>query len=149
VRANNPLAIALKESVIIWPGAGRHDLLVSIGIGSIADEIVSENNCKNTIRDSAVPRLVRAFMASLSMDGEQGFFEALNFVPDYMRADIHRLDYVLSEHLPRLDDVSKLTELSTGVGRNTFRVIQLYVPDLHFRSTLSHNLRTGQVVRVA
>ncbi|KAJ5369970.1 uncharacterized protein N7496_006062 [Penicillium cataractarum] len=112
VRANNPLAIALKESAIIWPNAGKHDLIVSIGTGSTADGVVSETNCKSAIRDSAVPRLIRAFMASPSMDGEQGFFEALNFVPDHMRADIHRLDHVLPAHLPRLDDVSKLTELS-------------------------------------
>ncbi|CAG8904214.1 unnamed protein product [Penicillium nalgiovense] len=33
VRANNPLAIALRESSIIWPMAKRHDLLLSVGTG--------------------------------------------------------------------------------------------------------------------
>ncbi|OGE47359.1 hypothetical protein PENARI_c048G11836 [Penicillium arizonense] len=30
VRANNPLAIALKESVVIWPSAKTHDLLLDL-----------------------------------------------------------------------------------------------------------------------
>jgi hypothetical protein len=71
VRANNPVSIALKESAIIWPAAGRHDLLISVGIG------LTTSNCGrdgyytgNILKDGAVPRLFRAVMSSPSMDGE-------------------------------------------------------------------------------
>ncbi|KAJ5642301.1 hypothetical protein N7490_006301 [Penicillium lividum] len=119
VRANNPLAIALKESEIIWPKAGKHDLLVSVGTGSkVSGDSISETTRGNVLRDSAVPRLIRATMASPSMDGEQGFFEALNYIPDHMRAGIHRLDHAVSQSLPRLDDVNKVMELAGS----TFKV---------------------------
>ena len=45
-------------------------------------------------------------MSSPSIDGEQGFYEALNYIPDLMR-----LDKELPSPLPRLDDVGALTEL--------------------------------------
>ena len=51
-------------------------------------------------------------MSSPCMDGEQGFHEALNFVPDVERSNIFRLNHELPEPLPRLDDVSKLEGMS-------------------------------------
>lgn len=51
-------------------------------------------------------------MSSPCMDGEQGFHEALNFVPDVERSNIFRLNHELPEPLPRLDDVRKLEEMS-------------------------------------
>lgn len=41
------------------------------------------------------------------MDGEQGFYEALNYIPDLMR-----LDKELPSPLPRLDDVDALADLA-------------------------------------
>lgn len=112
VRANNPLAIAQKESVIVWPGAGRHDLLLSVGTGSSTTlGELPDTSYGNKIWNSAIPRLVRAAMSSPSMDGGQGFLEALNFVPDHMREDIHRLDHILPYNLPRLDDLDRMMEL--------------------------------------
>lgn len=37
--------------------------------------------------------------------------EALNFVPDHIREDIHRLDYILLYNLPRLDNLDRIIEL--------------------------------------
>lgn len=64
------------------------------------------------MQELAIPRLIRATMSSPVMGGEQAFLEALNYMPDRMRADIHRLKYALPEPLPRLDEVGKLTELA-------------------------------------
>lgn len=112
VRANNPLSIALKESVIIWPAAGRHDLLISVGTGSSVSNCRSNgSSAGNIFKDGAVPRLFRAAMSSPSMDGEQGFYEALNYIPDHMRGDIYRLNHAMTCPLPALDDVEKLAEL--------------------------------------
>ncbi|OQD76228.1 hypothetical protein PENANT_c121G06279 [Penicillium antarcticum] len=113
VRANNPLAIALKESAIIWPSHGTHDLVVSVGTGLSSSEAKAQDAPMGSIlKDGAVPRIIRAAMSSPSMDGEQGFYEALNYVPDRMRAHIFRLNHALPWPLPRLDDVGRLEDLS-------------------------------------
>ncbi|QQK41072.1 Zinc finger, RING-type [Penicillium digitatum] len=112
VRANNPLAIALKESVVIWPSAKTHDLLLSVGTGSFSSVAKPIEGASGILQDSAIPRMIRATMSSPCMDGEQGFHEALNFVPDVERSNIFRLNHELPEPLPRLDDVRKLEEMS-------------------------------------
>ncbi|KAJ5865430.1 Acyl transferase/acyl hydrolase/lysophospholipase [Penicillium soppii] len=113
VRANNPLAIALKESATIWPSHGTPDLLVSVGTGlSIPEYKAQDTPLGSILQDGAVPRIIRAAMSSPSMDGEQGFSEALNYVPDRMRAHIFRLNHALPWPLPRLDDVDRLIDLA-------------------------------------
>lgn len=102
----------MKESTVIWPNAGKQDLLLSIGTGSSSKLFYSESQCGHAVRDSAIPRLIRAALASPSMDAEQGYFEALNLVPTLMQGGIHRLDHVFSERLPRLDEVDKIEKLS-------------------------------------
>lgn len=57
-------------------------------------------------------RLIRATASSPSMDGEQAFLEALNYVSDPVREDIYRVNQQLEEPLPWLDDVGKLAELA-------------------------------------
>ncbi|KAK9846933.1 hypothetical protein MYU51_000023 [Penicillium brevicompactum] len=112
VRANNPLAIGLKESTVIWPLAKTHDLLLSVGTGRSSFMAKQDKASRSFWRDSAIPRMIRATLSSPSMDGEQGFHEALNLVPDDKKPDIFRLNHEVSEALPRLDDVSRLAEMS-------------------------------------
>ncbi|CAG7970680.1 unnamed protein product [Penicillium salamii] len=112
VRANNPLAIGLKESTVIWPLAKTHDLLLSVGTGRSSFMAKQDKASRSFWRDSAIPRMIRATMSSPSMDGEQGFHEALNLVPDDKKPNIFRLNHEVSEALPRLDDVSRLAEMS-------------------------------------
>lgn len=112
VRANNPLAIALKELAVIWPSAKTHDLLLSVGTGSSFSVTQPVHTARSLLRDSAIPRMIRATMSSPSMDGEQGYREALNFLPDDKRSNVFRLNHELSQPLPRLDDVSRLAEMS-------------------------------------
>lgn len=112
VRANNPLAIALNELAVIWPSAKTHDLLLSVGTGSFSSTAEPVHTGRSLLRDSAIPRMIRATMSSPAMDGEQGFREALNFVSDDKRSKVFRLNHELSQPLPRLDDVSRLAEMS-------------------------------------
>lgn len=102
----------MREASVIWPNAGKQDLLLSVGTGSLLKLFDSESQCARVLRDSTIPRLVRAFMASPSMDAEQGFFETLNFLPSQMQAATHRLDHVFSGRLPRLDEVDKIEKLA-------------------------------------
>ncbi|KAJ5146619.1 uncharacterized protein N7515_001183 [Penicillium bovifimosum] len=113
VRANNPLSIALKESTLIWPGRNRPDLLVSVGTGYTAPERQFRHTRPGGIlQDGAVARLIRATVSSPSMDGEQAFLEAQNYVSSHMRADIYRVNKLFHGPLPWLDDVEKLAELA-------------------------------------
>ncbi|KAJ6033832.1 hypothetical protein N7444_011603 [Penicillium canescens] len=127
VRANNPLAIAFKESTIVWPSTGSPDLLLSVGTG-FSDSTAELDSHRSILRDRAVSRMVRATLSSPSSDGEQGFHEALNCIPDQMKADIFRVDQALSNPLPRLDDVGGLSELTE---------LQFTVPDELVRAILA------------
>ncbi|KAJ5655009.1 hypothetical protein N7490_002012 [Penicillium lividum] len=110
VRANNPLAIAWRESGVIWPRAKRHDLLLSVGTGCTA--LDSAQCPQYSTWDGALPRLFRATMSSPSMDGPQGFLEALNYLPHWSKPDVLRLDHAIPGPLPELDDTSALHQLS-------------------------------------
>ncbi|CAG7935874.1 unnamed protein product [Penicillium salamii] len=112
VRANNPLAIALRESGIIWPMAKRHDLLLSVGTGFSTCIPRDPTGFLARIREGALPRLFRAMMSSPSMDGKQGFLEALNYLPPSSTPDIFRLDQAIDGTLPALDDTCSLERMS-------------------------------------
>ncbi|KAJ5033175.1 hypothetical protein NUH16_003091 [Penicillium rubens] len=104
VRANNPLAIALRESGIIWPMAKRHDLLQSVGTGFSTSTPSESTGFLGRILEGALPRLYRATMSSPSMDGKQGFLEALNYLPHMSTPDMLRLGQAIYGTLPELDD---------------------------------------------
>jgi hypothetical protein len=112
VRANNPLAIALRESSIIWPMAKRHDILISVGTGFSTSTTSNAPGFLGRTREGALPRLFRAMMSSPSMDGKQGYLEVLNYLPHTSAPAIFRLDQAIDGPLPELDDVSSLEEMS-------------------------------------
>ncbi|CDM32691.1 Acyl transferase/acyl hydrolase/lysophospholipase [Penicillium roqueforti FM164] len=91
VRANNPLAIALRESSIIWPIAKRYNLLLSIRTGF----------------STSPPSYLTGIL-----DGKQGFLEALNYLPYLSTPDIFQLDQVIDRTLPELDDIYSLEAMS-------------------------------------
>ncbi|CAG8064616.1 unnamed protein product, partial [Penicillium salamii] len=111
IRANNPLAIALKETSVVWPSAKKPDLILSVGTG-FSESTDEPDAHRKIFQDRAIARMIRATMSSPSSDGEQGFYEALNCIPDHLKDDIFRLDQVLPRPLPRLDDVAALTRLA-------------------------------------
>ncbi|KAJ5100808.1 hypothetical protein N7456_006860 [Penicillium angulare] len=113
VRANNPLSIALKECALIWPDKEKPDLVVSVGTGYVKATCRPDlAQPSGILRDGAVARLIRAFALSPSMDGEQAFLEALNYIASPMRANIYRVNQLLVEPLPWLDDVTALAKLA-------------------------------------
>ena len=128
VRANNPLAIALKESAMIWPTAKKHDLLLSVGTGFSLPTPGAVTGSRGMFRDGPLPRLVRATLSSPCMDGEQGFYEALNYLPNTRKPDIIRLNHAINGSLPRLDDISSLATMST---------LRFTVPDELVRALLA------------
>ncbi|KAJ5976458.1 hypothetical protein N7481_010165 [Penicillium waksmanii] len=111
VRANNPLSIALRESSMVWPAAERHDLLLSVGTGWSSSVQDPSSGCCSRLREGALPRLLRAFMFSPSMDGKQGYFEALNYLPHHSKPDVFRLDHEIHGPIPELDDINSLEKM--------------------------------------
>ncbi|KAJ6016582.1 hypothetical protein N7540_011173 [Penicillium herquei] len=112
VRANNPLAIAWRESTILWPAATRPDLLVSVGTGFSPTAPSRATGLLKRLRDGALPRLVRAALSSPAMDGDQGFREALNYLSHRPKTNLVRVDHEIEGILPELDDVGSLEMLS-------------------------------------
>lgn len=112
VRANNPLAIALKESTIIWPSTKKPDLALSVGTGYASDPHEHVQGTPGVFMEGALSRMIRATIFSPCMDGHQGFHEALNYLTEYNQPDVFRLDHALCGQVPRLDDVDSLTEMS-------------------------------------
>ncbi|KAJ5974892.1 hypothetical protein N7481_008599 [Penicillium waksmanii] len=111
VRANNPLSIALRESSMVWPAAERHDLLLSVGTGWSSSVQDPSSGCCSRLREGALPRLLRALMFSPSMDGKQGYIEALNYLPHHSKPDVFRLDHEVHGPIPELDDINSLEKM--------------------------------------
>ena len=112
VRANNPLGITLRESGIIWPIAKRHDLLLSIGTGFSSSTLSDSTGFLGRIQEGTLPQLFQAIISSPSIDGKQGFLEALNYLPHISAPDILRLDQAIDSTLPELDDIYSLEAMS-------------------------------------
>lgn len=107
VRANSPLAIALREASVVWPSSG-FDLLLSVGTGFSRSAVLPRSGLLGRLAQGAAPRLWRAMMTSPCMDGRQGFAEAMNHHPRQQHHNIIRLDQAIDGPLPALDDVSAL-----------------------------------------
>ncbi|KAI2791717.1 hypothetical protein POX_c04591 [Penicillium oxalicum] len=105
VRANNPLAIALKESTVIWPSAKKHDLLLSVGTGYSLPASEPTRGPFNALREGALPRMIRAMISSLCIDGRQGYHEALNYIPELASSDIFRAILATAFFFFELDDI--------------------------------------------
>jgi hypothetical protein len=59
-----------------------------------------------------VPRLFQAIISSPSIDGKQGFLEALNYLPYLSIPNVFRLDQAIDRTLPKLDDICSLEAMS-------------------------------------
>jgi hypothetical protein len=112
VRANNPLAIALKESENIWPLTAKYALVISVGTGVSVRDCQSDQPSRRSWHDSALPRMIRATLSSPCLDGEQSFRETLNYLPTHTAANIFRLNHEIYGTLPQLDDVGKVDYMS-------------------------------------
>lgn len=111
VRANCPVRTALRESALIWPSGARPDLVVSIGTGFARPQL-SEDSSTRFFDRGFIGRAVRTFLYSPAVDGNQGWQDALDSIPEDLKADIFRLDRPLPGVLPALDDVGRIEELN-------------------------------------
>ncbi|KIW24829.1 uncharacterized protein PV07_10519 [Cladophialophora immunda] len=92
---NNPTEKALWELGCIWPDPLDHDSELYRGIWL----------------DGFVPRILRAFLSSPSLDADNSWAALSNRLHDDVRERFHRLTLEFADELPELDDTSQIPRL--------------------------------------
>ncbi|CAG8877554.1 unnamed protein product, partial [Penicillium salamii] len=111
VRANNPLAIALRESGIIWPMAKRHDLLLSVGTGFSTSSPSDSTGFLIAFGRVLFPTVSGHDVFSL-YGWKARVFGSSQLSPHSSTPDIFRLDQAIDGTLPALDDTCSLEIMS-------------------------------------
>ena len=113
---NNPIKLALWESLRLEPLLARPDLLVSVGTGTTTKRTASKTTTfRYVFLDGSIPRLWRSYMASF--DGEKNYRDIVNGLDDETRLIYRRLNVTLPENEPGIDDTKRMDELSSSSSR--------------------------------
>ncbi len=114
---NNPIKLALWESLRIDPSLSKPDLVVSVGTGtSTKTKSPRAASFRHVLFDGFIPRLWRAYMSSF--DGESNFRDVVNSLDRENREDYKRLNVVLPRNEPAMDNTSQMDELRQLVHLN-------------------------------
>ena len=114
---NNPIKLALWESLRIDPSLSKPDLVVSVGTGtSTKTKSPRAASFRHVLFDGFIPRLWRAYMSSF--DGESNFRDVVNSLDRDNREDYKRLNVVLPRNEPAMDNTSRMDELRQLVHLN-------------------------------
>ena len=114
---NNPIKLALWESLRIDPLLSKPDLVVSVGTGtSTKMKSPRAASFRHVLFDGFIPRLWRAYMSSF--DGESNFRDVVNSLDRENREDYKRLNVVLPRNEPAMDNTSRIDELRQLVHLN-------------------------------
>ncbi|KAH8691842.1 hypothetical protein BGW36DRAFT_304357 [Talaromyces proteolyticus] len=119
VCANCPLRVALHESKLLWPSGSRPNLIVSIGTGFLDQEppgITSRASSRlsRVLTRGYVKRAKDVFLNSPAVDGNKGWKDARDSIPEALKDDVFRLDLPLQARLPELDDAARIDDLSNS-----------------------------------
>lgn len=106
LRANNPIEAGLWELSSIWPGHARPGLVLSVGTGYQGSPAHELGSGRGFWADSFMPRIVRAFLSSPCLHGQNSWKSLLNRVDEAARDDFFRLNLEFDEEEPALDDVT-------------------------------------------
>ena len=104
---NNPIKLALWESLQIDPSLSKPDLVVSVGTGTRKNP--ESPRVASFLFDGFIPRLWRAYMSSF--DGESNFRDVVNSLDRETREDYKRLNVFLPSNEPAIDNTSRMGEL--------------------------------------
>jgi hypothetical protein len=113
MRAANPAESGLWELGMIWPNITKPDLVVSCGTGyTRAAASPKMKPMRGVVADGFIPRIIRSFKSSPSLDGEQSWTQLMNRLDEASKANYFRLNSPLDmEKEPELDDVSQMPYL--------------------------------------
>lgn len=117
---NNPINVAERERKLIWPNLNEPDLIISVGTGRSLDNYASKQPTDLKAMASKGFISQGMFLANLardhiaaSMDSEQTWrdYRHAKTVRSQEKYRYIRLNTLLRNNPPRLDDVSKMDEL--------------------------------------
>ena len=108
LRANNPIEAGLWELNSIWPGHARPGLVLSVGTGYQGSPAHELRTDQGFWFNSCMPRIVRAFLSSPCLHGQNSWTSLLNRVDEVSRDDFFRLNLEFEGAEPALDDVAQI-----------------------------------------
>jgi hypothetical protein len=125
MRANNPVDVGLWEIDVIWPSTGKPDLVLSVGTGfTEAPESPTVKFLQGILTDGMIPRLIRSFMSSPSVNSENSWEMCMNHLSSEQQADFFRLNIPMENEV-ELDDVDQLEPLRL-MGREYLNAQNVY-----------------------
>ena len=150
---NNPIKLALWESLRIDPSLSRPDLVVSIGTGtSRKPKSPRAASFRHVLFDGFIPRLWRAYMSSF--DGESNFRDIVNSLDHETRQDYKRLNVVLPRKEPAIDNTSRMDELRQLVHLNPQMIREceeiiytLLIASFYFELSTNQSQLSGNQIR--
>ena len=111
---NNPIELALWESLRINPSLSRPDVVVSVGTGAQRSSASPRlTSFRHVLLDGFIPRMWRSYMSSF--DGDKKFRDVVNNVDEGYRDDYKRLNVLLPTSEPGIDDPSRMGEMQDSV----------------------------------
>lgn len=123
LRANNPIEAGLWELDSIWPGHARPGLVLSIGTGcqgAPAHELGHDD--RGFWWNRFMPRIVRAFLSSPCLHGQNSWTALLNRLDPGTRDDFFRPNLEFDGEEPALDDVTQVPWLCDLAGAYTLKL---------------------------
>ncbi|KAK5094383.1 hypothetical protein LTS08_008602 [Lithohypha guttulata] len=110
LRANNPSEQALWELSAIWPGHARPSLVLSVGTG-YHDTPPHKLATQSAWRSRGMPRIVRSFMMSPCLHGQNSWKALLNRLDHSARKSFIRLNLEFEDEEPALDNAAEIPSL--------------------------------------
>ena len=115
---NNPIKLALWESLRMDPSLSKPDVVVSVGTGTRKNSVSPRSTSfRHVLFDGCIPRLLRAYMSSF--DGESNFRDVVNNLDEESRDDYKRLNIFLPINEPDIDNTSQMRKLRESVHQNS------------------------------
>lgn len=95
----------------VWPEYAWPHFVLSVGTGHQKPFNPDSGLYRGIWLDGFVPRILRAFLSSPSLDAENSWMALSNRLPHVVRERFHRLTVEFADELPELDDTSQIPRL--------------------------------------
>jgi hypothetical protein len=108
---NNPTEKALWELGCIWPDHIWPHFVLSVGTGHQRASSHDSSRYRGILLDGFLPRILRAFLSSPSLDAENSWTALSNRLPHLVKDRFTRLTVEFTDELPQLDNASQIPRL--------------------------------------
>lgn len=111
LRANNPTEAGLWEMKTIWPDHPSPSVVLSVGTGFATSPAHHLGSVRSRWFDSFMPRIIRAYLSSPCLHGQNSWNALMNRLPTPNRDSFLRLNVEFTDNEPALDDAQRISEL--------------------------------------